>query len=89
MDGTDTQSIEEKICSIVREELKLPREALTAQTQLRELPGVESIKILRIVAHLERAYDVELEDEVVFRVKTVAELAEAIRKMALERRGVA
>lgn len=77
----DNLGIEQTISRLVSEELKLPVEELQASTNLRELPGVESIRVLRIIARLERTYDVELEDELVFRVQTLGELAEAIRKL--------
>jgi len=73
--------VERTISAIVCEELKLSAEQLTSGTNLRELPGVESIKVLRIISKIERVFDVELEDDVVFRVKTVAELASAIRNL--------
>jgi acyl carrier protein len=81
MANPDTSDIEQTISRLVSEELKLPMEELKGDTNLRELPGVESIRVLRIIARLERAYDVELEDELVFRVQTLGELADAIRKL--------
>jgi acyl carrier protein len=81
MANSDTSDIEQTISRLVSEELKLPMEELKGDTNLRELPGVESIRVLRIIARLERAYDVELEDELVFRVQTLGELADAIRKL--------
>lgn len=72
------------ISSLVSEELKIPAEEITPGTNLRELPGVESIKVLRIIAKIERLYDVELDDELVFRVKTIQELAEAIEQIREE-----
>lgn len=78
---SDTNDIEQTISRLVSEELKLPMAELQADTNLRELPGVESIRVLRIIARLERTYDVELEDELVFRVQTLGQLADAIRKL--------
>jgi acyl carrier protein len=81
----DTSDIAKNISALVSQELKIPHEQIEPTTNLRELPGVESIKVLRIIAKLERAYGVELEDELVFRVKTVQELADAITQMRQER----
>jgi acyl carrier protein len=81
VNNTNSQTLEDNLCALVRQELRLGDEQLGVTTKLRELPGVESIKILRIVAKIERAYNLELEDEVVFRVQTIGELATAIREL--------
>ncbi len=77
--GKALAGLEETIRGHVCEELKLSPDRVTESTNLRELPGVESIKMLRVVAKIERTYDLELDDEVVFRVRTIRELAEAIQ----------
>lgn len=73
-------NIEQTISELISQETKIPSSELRADTNLRELPGVESIKVLRIISKLERTYDIELDDDVVFRVKTLGELADAIRQ---------
>ena len=78
--------IEDAIKKIVRSTLNLPEIEIESSTNLRDLPGVESIKILRIVASLEKKFDVRLDDQVVFRVSTIAELAGAVSKLVEERR---
>jgi acyl carrier protein len=78
--------IEEAIKKIVQTTLHLPDSEITSSTNLRDLPGVESIKILRIVASLEKKFDVRLDDEIVFNLSTIAELAEAVSKLVEERR---
>ena len=79
--------IEDAIKKIVQTTLNLPDESeIESSTNLRDLPGVESIKILRIVASLEKKFDVRLDDQVVFRVSTIAELAGAVSKLVEERR---
>lgn len=80
----DDTAIGTTISTLVSEELKIPLEQITPTTNLRDLPGVESIKVLRIVAKIERHFDVELEDDLVFRVKTIQELAEAIQELLKE-----
>jgi acyl carrier protein len=69
------------ICRFIGAELKLPASAVTETASLRDLPGMESIKVLRIVARIERAYDVELPDELVSAVETVEELSAAVREL--------
>ncbi|OJH38024.1 acyl carrier protein [Cystobacter ferrugineus] len=78
--------IEDAIKKIVQSTLNLPESEIDSSTNLRDLPGVESIKILRIVASLEKKFDVRLDDQVVFRVSTIEELAGAVSKLVEERR---
>jgi acyl carrier protein len=77
--------IEDAIKKIVRSTLNLPESEIASSTNLRDLPGVESIKILRIVASLEKKFDIRLDDQVVFRVSTIEELAGAVSKLVEER----
>ena len=42
--------------------------------------GADSVKVLRVVARVERAHDVELEDEEVFGASTIREVAEVVRR---------
>jgi acyl carrier protein len=79
------QGIEDAIKQLVQSTLKLPDGELASTTNLRDLPGVESIKILRIVASLEKKFDVRLDDQVVFRLSTIEELASAVSKLVQER----
>ncbi|WP_409180777.1 acyl carrier protein [Amycolatopsis sp. VS8301801F10] len=61
-------------------ELKIPASDIAAGDVLRDLPGADSMKMLRVVSKLERRWDVEFEDEQIFAVKTVDELVELVRK---------
>jgi acyl carrier protein len=76
--------IAQTICTIITEELELPAGTITATTTLRDIPGVESVKYLRVIAKLERLFDVELEDDVVFGTATVQEVAIAVEALAAE-----
>jgi acyl carrier protein len=50
-------------------------------TVLRELPGADSVRLLRVVATIERHYDVEFDDEDVFGVSTASELATLVIRL--------
>ncbi len=65
--------------TIILGELGLEDFEITDSMLVRELPGIESMKVLRIIAKIERQFDVELSDEVVFNIGTFAELVNAIR----------
>jgi acyl carrier protein len=75
-----TDQITETVRGIVAEVLDTPAAELSLDTDLREVEGADSIKVLRLIARIEREYDVELEDEDVFGVSSIAEIAEVVRK---------
>ncbi len=59
-------------------ELKIDPAAITEDCALRELPGVDSIQLLRVVSRLEREWDTEFEDEDIFSSVTFADLANMV-----------
>ena len=80
--------IERIVTKTVQGVLKFPDSTIGSTTDLRALPGVESIKILRIVANLEREFDIRLDDQVVFRVRTIGGLAHEVSKLIEAREAV-
>lgn len=74
----DIADIRKTTIDIICRELKLDSHQITEDTNLRELPDIDSIKILRIILSIEEQYDIELEDEVVFGVETVTDIALAV-----------
>jgi len=70
------------IRTVISRELNLPRDVITDQAILRELPGVESVKFLRIIVAVEREYSIELDDDVVFHIETIDELSKAVFERA-------
>ncbi|WP_462189085.1 MULTISPECIES: acyl carrier protein [unclassified Frankia] len=67
------------VTAIVARELGIPVEDLAADADLRSVEGADSVKVLRMIARVEREYDVELEDEDVFSAVTVAEVADVVQ----------
>lgn len=80
---TTSLEITDTVRAIVAEVLDVPAAELSTTTDLREVEGADSIKVLRLIARIEREYDVELEDEDVFGVSSIAEITEVVGK-ALE-----
>ncbi|MBP2371815.1 acyl carrier protein [Pseudonocardia parietis] len=72
--------ITQAVRRIVAEVLAVPAPQLGTDTDLREVEGADSIKVLRLIARIEREYDVQLEDEDVFGVSTIAEIAGVLQK---------
>ncbi|MCA1690741.1 MAG: acyl carrier protein [Actinobacteria bacterium] len=50
-------------------------------TDIRELPGVDSVTLLQVVANIEDHYRVQFDDDLVFGVHTIGELATAVREL--------
>ncbi len=74
----------EQIAAITTEylatELKISLAEIGDTDVLKELPGADSMKLLRVVSKLERHWDVEFDDEAIFAVKTVEELVTLVHK---------
>ncbi|MBM7774116.1 acyl carrier protein [Actinokineospora baliensis] len=63
------------VTEIVATEFGLPAAEVGADVDLSSLEGADSVKVLRAVAKIERTYDIELEDDQVFGLKTVRDAA--------------
>ena len=63
-------------------ELGVRPDEVNADSVLKQLPGADSVRLLRVVARIERRYDVEFDDEDVFTVRTPADLAALILRVA-------
>ncbi|GAA2402316.1 hypothetical protein GCM10010191_07210 [Actinomadura vinacea] len=72
------------ITDIAAAETGLPVADLGPDLDLRGVAGVDSVKVLRMIAKIERAYDIELEDEDVFSVATVRDVALVVDKSLRE-----
>jgi acyl carrier protein len=79
-----TPEDEATLLSIIRAELESPALELSPDTVIRELPGIESMKVLRIISKVERKFGVELDDEVVFNVGTYRDLLGALDRARAE-----
>jgi len=80
--GTDNagDEIVATVTAIAAAELGLPAASLRPDTDLRAIEGMDSVKVLRMIAKIEQAYDIELDDEVVFGLSSVAGTAGAVRQ---------
>jgi len=61
-------------------ELKIDPSEIARTDVLKDLPGADSIKLLRVVSKLERRWDVEFDDESIFAASTVDELTVLVQK---------
>jgi acyl carrier protein len=81
METPNIETITNEIQSLFCSSLNLSASQVEVTENLRELPGIESIKVLRIVAKIEKKYDIELDDDVVFRTNTIEEIAQAVTRL--------
>lgn len=77
---TSRQDVLDQVRSIAAQETGLPPEQLTDDLELRKAEGIDSVKVLRVVARIEREYDVELSDEQVFAFSSISDVADAVQE---------
>lgn len=75
---TATSEITTSVIEIVADVLSTDAADLRPDTDLRAVEGADSIKVLRIIAKIEQRYDIELDDEDVFGVSTVEQVAAVV-----------
>jgi acyl carrier protein len=67
------------VATVVREvlgqELKIAPADIAEDAVLKELPGADSVRLVRVVSRLERHLDREFDDEQVFELSRLDELA--------------
>ncbi|MGW2488747.1 acyl carrier protein [Streptomyces sp. NPDC001606] len=72
----------DEVRSQTAKELGIDIGEIAADTVLKELPGADSVRLLRVVAQIERVYDVEFEDEDIFDVRTPRQLTDLVLAQA-------
>lgn len=78
--GPQASSLQEsavlhEVLAQTAKELGLGIDEIAEDSVLKQLPGADSVRLLRVVAQIERVYDVEFEDEDIFDVGTPRQLA--------------
>lgn len=66
--------------AIVAEVLQIPEPDVLPGADLRTLPGIDSVKILRIVTRIEQKHGIELDEDVVFKLATCEHLADLVQR---------
>ena len=76
-----------RVTELVAEQLGRLADDLAPDTDLRGIEGVDSVKTLRVIAKAEKEFDVLLEDEDVFGVKSINDLAKLIEHKSAPQSG--
>ena len=69
----------EKLKAIIAEVLNIDEDIITGDTTFVYDLGADSLDVFQIIMAIEEEYDIELENETVEQIQTVADAAEAIR----------
>jgi acyl carrier protein len=84
MTASTIDDITRTVTEIAAAEIGIPAANLEPDADLRAMEGIDSVKVLRMIAKIERAYDIELDDEDVFGIATVAGTAIVVEKALRE-----
>lgn len=77
-----TQTDRESLRSLIQDKLELGSVALEDTTQLKELYGIDSMKVLRLVSAVERCFSIDLGFESIPQIHTLVD----IERLVLEAR---
>lgn len=72
----------EKIQQMLADELNLPLEKVTADAKIVDDLGADSLDVVELLSRLEDEYGIEMPDEEVENLVTVADVAAVLEKLA-------
>ncbi|MET9027851.1 acyl carrier protein [Nocardia sp. NPDC004168] len=72
------------VTGIATAETGIPETELRPDLDLRGIAGVDSVRVLRMVAKIERTYDIELEDQDVFGLSSLNDVVTVVGKALRE-----
>jgi acyl carrier protein len=70
----DAAAVADRLREMAAAELKIAPADIAGDAVLKQLPGADSVRLMRIVARAEREFDLEFDDEDIFKVRTLDEL---------------
>lgn len=70
----------EKLVSMVAEQLGVAEAEVKAESRLKEDLGADSASIMMLVMDVESEFGIEVEDDAIEKVKTVADMAKYIQE---------
>jgi acyl carrier protein len=78
---TDSQpDLERRLTELCAEACGLPSEQLNPQRRFLEY-GLDSVRALELVSAVEESFDIDIEDEMASRLKTLADLIGCVRAL--------
>ncbi|MFI1223580.1 MULTISPECIES: acyl carrier protein [unclassified Streptomyces] len=79
MGTTVPVDVEASVRQALVAELGIEADSVAGDDELSLLPGMESVKLLRIVSALEEVHGVSLDDDALFSIDTVDDLVQVLR----------
>ncbi len=76
----DTQSIEERVISIICNQLSVPREKVTPETHFINDLGADSLDTVELVMEFEDEFDITILDEDAEKIATVGDAIKYIKE---------
>lgn len=80
MTSADSKDIAAAVTEMVAAGLGVDPRRLAPDTDLRNVEGADSVKVLRVISRIEVSYGVDLDDEDVFAATRVDELVAIVEK---------
>ncbi|GAA4661246.1 acyl carrier protein [Streptomyces buecherae] len=77
--------VHEKVLEIIAQEIDVPVADLSGDQHFRALPNVDSMRVLQVILKTEKAFDIEIEDDVTFRIQTVGEFQKLVAELYRQR----
>ncbi|MBC3985401.1 acyl carrier protein [Streptomyces sp. AC536] len=77
--------VHEKVLEIIAQEIDVPVTDLSGDQHFRALPNVDSMRVLQVILKTEKAFDIEIEDDVTFRIQTVGEFQKLVAELYRQR----
>ncbi|MFD4370796.1 acyl carrier protein [Streptomyces sp. NPDC058486] len=78
METTAPADVAASVRDALAAEVGIEARTVTGDAELSLLPGMESVKLLRVVSALEEVHGVALDDDVLFSIETVDDLVRAL-----------
>jgi acyl carrier protein len=74
-------SLNAEISEIIARALEIDPALIAPETEVRTLPGADSMKMLEVIMATEKRFKIELPDELPFNVTTVGEFVNVVEKV--------
>lgn len=75
---TDHARVLEEVRGLIADHLKIPLAEVTPETQLLDLPGVDSLKLLQGLLAVEDHFDITFDEDEAPAVRSIAQVAELV-----------
>ncbi len=76
--------VSQTVRKIISAQTGAPVETLTSELHFRLIPQIDSMRILQIILDVENALNIEMPDDVTFRVQTVGEFESMAERLCRE-----